>query len=112
MRAPEVGDFLALLTNRSSNRLVKPLLRLARAHVDDLHVLGIKVLFGLEKRFPHLLRSDHAPFWRAKIPAVMWTDTAEFRNPHYHQPSDRPDTLDDRFMRQVTQLLVASILSG
>ena len=24
----------------------------------------------------------------------MVTDTAPFRNPHYHQPSDRPGTLD------------------
>ncbi len=112
IRAPNVGDFLGLLTNRSSNRLVRPLLRLARTHVDDLHVLGVKVFFGFEKRFPHLLRSDHAPFWQAKIPAIMWTDTSEFRNPHYHQPSDRPETLDYRFMRQVTQLLLATIVSS
>ena len=24
----------------------------------------------------------------------MVTDTAEFRNPHYHQPTDLPSTLD------------------
>ena len=42
----------------------------------------------------HLLRSDHAPFWRAGLPALMWTDTAEFRNPHYHRATDTPETLD------------------
>ena len=41
----------------------------------------------------------------------MWTDTAEFRNPHYHQPSDTPETLDYRFLASATRLLLASILS-
>jgi hypothetical protein len=36
----------------------------------------------------------------------MWTDTSEFRNPHYHQPSDTPDTLDYEFMAEVAKLLV------
>lgn len=31
-----------------------------------------------------LRRSDHAPFWDAGYPAVQLTDTADFRNPHYH----------------------------
>jgi hypothetical protein len=59
-----------------------------------------------------LLRSDHAPFWQRRIPATMWTDTSEFRNPFYHQPEDKPETLDFAFLRSVTQLLVASVLSA
>jgi Zn-dependent M28 family amino/carboxypeptidase len=39
-------------------------------------------------------RSDHQSFWRAGIPAILVTDTANFRNPHYHRPTDTPDTLD------------------
>jgi Zn-dependent M28 family amino/carboxypeptidase len=42
----------------------------------------------------HLDRSDHAAFWNAGIPALMLTSTANFRNPHYHQPTDTPETLD------------------
>jgi Zn-dependent M28 family amino/carboxypeptidase len=38
--------------------------------------------------------SDHASFWEVGIPAVMITDTAFYRNPHYHAASDLPDTLD------------------
>lgn len=34
----------------------------------------------------------------------MWTDTANFRNPHYHMKSDTPDTLDYDFMAGVTRL--------
>ncbi|HMZ78882.1 MAG TPA: hypothetical protein PLL06_04215, partial [Acidobacteriota bacterium] len=46
----------------------------------------------------------------AGIPALMWTDTAEFRNPNYHLRSDTPDTLDYGFLRKSTQLLFAHCL--
>jgi hypothetical protein len=39
-------------------------------------------------------RSDHISFWDAGVPAIMISDTANFRNPHYHEPTDTPDTLD------------------
>ncbi len=42
----------------------------------------------------------------------MWTDTAEFRNPHYHRPTDTPETLDYDFLAGVTGLLVHAALSG
>ncbi|MFC6022557.1 M20/M25/M40 family metallo-hydrolase [Plantactinospora solaniradicis] len=42
----------------------------------------------------HFARSDHQPFWDVGVPAIQITDTADFRNPHYHQPSDTPETLD------------------
>lgn len=41
------------------------------------------------------------------LPALLWTDTGNFRNPHYHQPSDQPDSLDYGFMAEVTTLLCA-----
>ncbi|MGW1209903.1 M28 family peptidase [Streptomyces sp. NPDC002499] len=50
----------------------------------------------------HLGRSDHAPFWNRRVPAVMLTDTANFRNPNYHRPTDVPDTLDFRRLAAVT----------
>lgn len=31
-----------------------------------------------------LRRSDHAPFWDRGLPGILITDTADFRNPHYH----------------------------
>jgi hypothetical protein len=46
--------------------------------------------------------SDHSSFWDAGHPALMVTDTSFFRNPHYHQPTDTPDTLDYPFLARVT----------
>jgi hypothetical protein len=105
------GDFLGLLANGISTTWMNSVLSHAGAYVPELPVTGLDVMLGLEKLFPVLSRSDHAPFWRANIPAVMWTDTSEFRNAHYHRDSDTPDTLDYRFLRHVTQLLTATVIS-
>lgn len=110
IRLPERADFLGLIAKARANRTIPALLGTARAHVPELAVLGLRVWFGLDRYFPVLRRSDHAPLWDAGIPAVMWTDTAEFRNPNYHQPTDTPDTLDYAFLTRVTQLLLAHTL--
>jgi Zn-dependent M28 family amino/carboxypeptidase len=109
--APKVGDFLGLLANRGSNAIAEQLLRLAATYVPESRVIALKIYFGLERQFDHLHRSDHAPFWQAGIPSVMWTDTAEFRNPHYHQATDTPETLDYDFLAQVTRLALARALT-
>lgn len=110
IKAPESGDFIGLLANRDSNPLLDSVVRYAPHDAPGLSVLGLKVYLGMERWLPVLERSDHAPFWNSRIPALMWTDTSEFRNPHYHRASDTPDTLDYNFMRQVTQLLTGSVL--
>ncbi|HEX4612148.1 MAG TPA: M28 family peptidase, partial [Urbifossiella sp.] len=109
--APDVGDFLGLLANRDSNGVAGELVRLAASYLPGFPVLALKMYFGVEKRIGHLHRSDHAPFWQARIPALMWTDTSEFRNPHYHQPTDTPDTLDYNFLARVTRLALARVLT-
>lgn len=107
--APDVGDFIGLLTNQRSNPIAELAARQAEALVPELPVVALKIYLGLEGWLPVLHRSDHSPFWKAKLPAMLWTDTAEFRNPHYHRSSDTPDTLDYTFMRRVTQLLIATV---
>lgn len=54
--------------------------------------------------------SDHASYWDAGFPAVMVTDTAFYRNPHYHTERDTADTLDYRRMAQVVQGVHAAVL--
>jgi Zn-dependent M28 family amino/carboxypeptidase len=53
----------------------------------------------------NLLRSDHAPFWLRNVGAVIVTDTANFRNPHYHQPSDTTNTIDGKFFTNSVQIV-------
>jgi hypothetical protein len=111
IQVPSVGDFIGVLGNGSSGAIVDESVACARTYTPDLPAIGLKVMFGAERLLPVLSRSDHDPFWRAGIPAVMWTDTAEFRNPHYHAATDTPDTLDYGFLTRVTQMLAACLLA-
>ena len=56
-------------------------------------------------------RSDHDWYWREGIPAIMLNDTTDFRNPHYHLPSDLPETLNYRFLGNVTRAVVATCIT-
>jgi Zn-dependent M28 family amino/carboxypeptidase len=55
---------------------------------------------------PDSRRSDHVPFWDLGYPALLITDTADLRNPHYHQATDMLATLDMGFLTQVCQGLI------
>ncbi|MBC6430046.1 M28 family peptidase [Nostoc sp. HG1] len=55
---------------------------------------------------PDTLRSDHAPFWYQSVGAVLVTDTANLRTPHYHQPSDVPATIERSFFTGAAQIVV------
>jgi Zn-dependent M28 family amino/carboxypeptidase len=112
IKTPTVGNFLGLLANGNSSKQMNHALRQAKAYLPDLPTVGLHVLLGFEKYLPVLHRSDHAPFWQAGIPSLMWTDTSEFRNPHYHRSSDTPDTLNYAFLRRTTQLLVATLIAA
>jgi aminopeptidase YwaD len=61
----------------------------------------------------HLLadtrRSDHSPFWDLGYPALMVTDTANLRNPHYHTAGDCLETLDMDFLTGVCTGLIAGL---
>jgi hypothetical protein len=58
----------------------------------DLPVIGPLALVAPITR--NFWRSDHVSFWRAGLPAIHVTNTANLRNPAYHGPGDAPDTLD------------------
>ena len=51
---------------------------------------------------PGVTWSDHWSFRRHGYRAIMITDTAFNRYPHYHLPSDTPDKLDYERMARVT----------
>ena len=55
--------------------------------------------------------SDHSPFWDRGYRALMVTDTSFMRNPHYHQASDRIDTLDLDFLTSICRGLIQGIRS-
>ena len=46
--------------------------------------------------------SDHWAFHQFGFPAIMITDTAPYRYPHYHRPSDTPDKVDYDKLARIT----------
>jgi aminopeptidase YwaD len=58
---------------------------------------------------PDTRRSDHVPFWDLGYPAILLTDTADLRNPHYHQSTDTVETLDLGFLTRVCQGLMGGL---
>lgn len=94
---PDTGDFVAFIGDLRSRSLVRRSIRAFREGVA-FPSEGAAVPASV----PGVSWSDHAAFWTRGWPAVMVTGTAPFRNPHYHQPTDTPDTLDyDRLSRVV-----------
>ncbi len=81
---PDRGNFLAFVANPESKDLVDLCLEHFRGVPKESLITGESV-----GRL-----SDQASFWKYGYPGVMITDTAFFRNPHYHRQSDTPETLD------------------
>ena len=97
---PEFGDFIAVVGNEQSKELVAGFSRaIERQRIDLPHVcLAVP---GNGETVPDSRRSDHAPFWDEGYRAVMVTDTTNFRNPHYHRPTDTLETLNLEFAAKV-----------
>ena len=106
---PTQGDFLAIVGNETSRPLVRQLEQEAQQHAAKLKTL-ILVVPGRGEAMPHTRRSDHASFWDAGYPAVMLTDTANFRNPHYHRETDTVATLNLEFLSNVAATVTATAM--
>lgn len=86
---PTTGNFIGVI-GRSFDRAVVSRVRGLVQVSDRVPVYSINAPTFV----PGIDRSDHKNFWAEDYPAVMVTDTAEFRNPNYHTPRDTADTLD------------------
>jgi Zn-dependent M28 family amino/carboxypeptidase len=111
------GDGVVAIHRRRSTALVRVWAECAAASVGrervvmlrdpcDLPIIGLFLnLVPLARNFS---RSDHRRFWDKRLPAIQVTNTANFRNPHYHRSSDKPATLDYETLADVT---VATVLA-
>jgi Zn-dependent M28 family amino/carboxypeptidase len=106
----DVGDFIAVGANTASIALLEAFLAAAALYEPALPIGPITVE-GNGTCFPASRRSDHKSFWDEGYPALVFSDGAESRNPHYHQPSDTLETLDTDFMTKVTRAVLAHVAS-
>lgn len=86
---PTTANFVGFVGNRASGGLVRQALGSFRAHSTFPSEGAVAPWFVADAG-----RSDHVSFWQEGYPALMVTDTAEFRYQYYHEPEDTPEKLD------------------
>ena len=100
------GNFIALVGNLSA---IPDLFRLSqqmKQHGTPIEILPDP---SAGKLLPITGFSDHRPFWQQGYRAIMVTDTAMLRNPHYHKASDTVETLDLDFLTNTCQSLITAL---
>lgn len=105
---PDVGDWIAVIGNQISGTLIAEFVAGMKS-VSGLNVESLQVPSNGEYLQATRL-SDHSPFWDAGFPALMITDTAFLRNPHYHLSSDTIDTLDFDFFEHVVEGCLSAVI--
>jgi hypothetical protein len=94
---PDRADFVAFVGDLGARRLVRRSIALFRKH-GKMPSEGV----AAPSFVPGVTWSDHWSFRSHGYPAVMVTDTAFNRYPHYHLPSDTPEKLDYERLARVT----------
>ena len=97
---PDVGNFVALVAMPGSRTFLHEVIAAYRAHASMPTIGGVAPSF-----IPGIAWSDHAPFADRGVPALMMTDTAPFRYPHYHRATDTPDKVDVGMLARITKSL-------
>ena len=103
---PNQGNFIALVGNLVT---VPDLRRLSQAIRKSGQACEWLPAGMRGQMVPGTRNSDHAPFWDHGYRALMVTDTAYMRNPHYHRNSDQIETLDLDFFTRACQGLIAGV---
>ncbi len=106
---PNVGDFIAVIGNERSQKLLEEVRQSFKTHIPELPLESLVVPRNGEG-MEEVRLSDHSIFWDRGMPALLVTDTSFLRNPNYHRPSDRIETLDFEFMRKVATGVFYSVL--
>src|SRR5262245_47488504 len=95
---PDRGDFVAFVGLLGSRPLVHETIRSFRSHTSFSSIGGVAPGF-----VPGIAWSGHWAFAEQGFQAVMITDTAPFRYPHYHRPSDTPDQVDTESLARLVK---------
>jgi aminopeptidase YwaD len=101
---PATGRTIAIVGDWKSRHLTRLVATACCREGQPALALSLPLLAQL---IPDIRRSDHAPFWKRGLEAVMVTDTANFRNPHYHRMTDVPESLDLSFAARISRAVTA-----
>ena len=95
---PSTGNFIAFVGNTRYGWLVREVVAAFRRSEAFPSEGGV-----LPESIPNIGFSDHWSFWQEGYPALMVTDTANFRYPYYHTAEDTVDKVDFERMARVVR---------
>jgi hypothetical protein len=102
---PTKGNFIALVGSFEQREAMRDfktsLIKFSSVPVESISAPGF--VHGVDF-------SDHQSYWKHNYNAIMITDTAFFRNPHYHEATDTFEKLNYKKMREITKALYFAIL--
>jgi len=96
---PTAANFIALVGLPGSRTFLHKVVASFRRHTAFPSIGGV----APDALVPGIGWSDHWAFRAFGYPGIMVTDTALFRYPHYHLPSDTPDKVDYQRLARVTK---------
>jgi hypothetical protein len=94
---PATANFLAFVAMPGSRSFLHEVIGPFRRHAEFPTIGGTA-----PDQVPGIGWSDHWSFWKEGFPAIMITDTALFRYPHYHKATDTPDKVDYDKLARIT----------
>lgn len=94
---PDKGNFIGFVANPRSRIFLREVITSFRESTEFPSEGG-----ALPGVLPGIGWSDHWAFWQSGFAALMVTDTAPFRYPHYHTVLDTPDKVDSERIARVT----------
>ncbi len=103
---PDTGNFILIVSNLTSHFTAASFRRQmqAKTTIDVQQITSPSFVTGVDF-------SDHSNYWEKGYPALMVTDTAFYRNGHYHRKSDTPETLDFEKMTEVVSGVVSAVIN-
>lgn len=101
---PDRGNFIAFVSNLKSRGALRKVVAAFKAHSDFPAEFLVSPAF-----VPGVAWSDQLSFWRERYPAVMVTDTAFYRYPHYHSSLDTAEKLRYPEMARVVEGLAHAV---
>jgi hypothetical protein len=104
---PDTGNFVAFVSNMSSRLFLQQVIGAFR----EQNTFPSQGMAAPEALVRDIRRSDNSAYWDHGYPAVMVTDTSNFRTPNYHTLADTPETLSYESMARLTEGLVGMVIN-
>lgn len=101
---PDTGNYIGFVSNLRSKLFLKDFIKRFKDQVE-FPTEGV----AFPQIIPGIGWSDHRSFWKFDYPAIMVTDTALFRYPHYHSPKDTPEKIHYSHLARVVSGLLKAI---